>query len=451
MSPLHLTAWFLPLSIVSSSQVPPGVDLSSCPHYPYCGVSDKLVQTLFQALPQITEGPAARSGLGAYETNELNLTEHNFDPQQSAGSRHVDDPNCWFEDFYCWPHGPEEIEEIKGINTAIECQARCKARGDCQYFTFKKVRGDARCSLLRGCSEKEPRCPHKESCSSGPSQCSCSRLVKVPVDTRHTSYARWSCKTRDGLVINPYEKDIALTATCSATCNHLPPLHNPVTIESSCLLGNEWSTTAIAEGVVLDEKYPNYYWPQPNEPDLVCGCSPIILSYDPNWEQGASFTCKTRDQRAVLQAIIPGVGAKIDTGDECELECNGRVEAVVSCDSGLWSGRPDLGFYCYDDTKVKEAAEELAEKNQAVIKEVVELISSRVKSLVQHDALNIDQALGLMVEREVRKKMGDKPIYVIITEVLKQLGPILKKELEEAADDSQKEGIEEADAYSQKE
>jgi len=433
MSPPLLTTLFLPIILVSSSRFPPGVDLSSCPDYPWCGVSDEVVQNLLQALPHITGGPDARSGLGPYETNELNFKEHKFYPQESAGGRYVEDPTCWFEDFYCWPHGPEEITEIEGIHTAKECQTKCLASEDCEYFTFKKVRGEARCSLLRGCSEKEPRCPHKESCSSGPSTCSCSKLEKVPVDTKHTSYARWSCKTRDGSVINPYEEDIPLTATCSATCNHLPPLNNPVTIQSSCLLGNEWSTSNISKGVVLDATYPNYYWPQPNEPDLVCGCSPLILSYDPNWEDGASFSCKGWDQRAIN---IPGVGIKIDTGDECELQCNGRVTAAVSCNSGLWSGRPELGFYCYDDKKVNEAAEELAKANIAVIEEVVELFSSQIKELVQNGDLDEKKDLETMVEREVRAKMGDKPIYVIVKEVLKQLDPIHAKELEKKEEDS---------------
>ena len=171
-----------------------------------------MVQAILYGIPDV---PPTYSQQTSWEYNrEENLVDF---PSQSAGSRYVEDKTCWFEEFYCWPYGPEEIREVTNTSTAVECQAKCNENKDCKYFTFLKVRGNARCSLMRGCSEKEPKCPHKESCSSGPKQCSCSKLNKIPLDTRHTSYARWTCTTKDGTKINPYEQDIPLTATCSAT------------------------------------------------------------------------------------------------------------------------------------------------------------------------------------------------------------------------------------------
>merc|ERR1712212_673847 len=84
------------------------------------------------------------------------------------------------------------------------------------------------------------------------------------------------------------------------------------------------------------------------------------------------------------------------------------------------------------DTEFQKAADKLAKKNRETIKAVVEIIDrSKIKALIENNpnALDLNHNLGLMVERELRKKMGDQDIYVAIAEVLEKLKPIVEEEL----------------------
>jgi len=307
----------------------PGVSLVSCPLYPFCGFRPGVIGPFHHAKD---------TGLIAQPTpikmqTGLQSNSHN--------ARNYARPTCEFENYFCEPLAPEEITVIGSIRSAWECQTLCHQTVSCNFFSFTKLRGVFSCSLLTGCSRKEDRCPDKFVCVSGPSDCSCKKLLRDPEDSFHTSFARWSCTTSEGDLINPYEQEIPLWSTCLASCKkHHHSLDSP--LQSQCLPNGDWSTSEPSPDVLTKLDYKNNFWPQPDKADLVCGCKEITVLYDPNDEEGADFTCYEYGKK-----INFNFGLSIKTGYVCQLRCNDRLVTEVACKAGMWSGEPQNGFYCF--------------------------------------------------------------------------------------------------------
>ena len=72
---------------------------------------------------------------------------------------------------------------------------------------------------------------------------------------------------------------------------------------------------------------------------MACACQPLNITYNPNSEEGAEFYCSP----SVKWSALP---VKIETNTQCNLLCDKMLVAITECKEGLWTGRPDLGYYC---------------------------------------------------------------------------------------------------------
>ena len=116
-----------------------------------------------------------------------------------------------------------------------------------------------------------------------------------------------------------------------------------VTGTSTCLAKGTWSTPkAFPPGPLFFPHTLN----KPDSGDMPCGCRPLNITYNPNLEKGTEFFCDP--PCSLSQANLP---ARIDTNTQCHLLCDKMLVAVIECKQSMWSGQPDLGFWCNQENK----------------------------------------------------------------------------------------------------
>ena len=70
-----------------------------------------------------------------------------------------------------------------------------------------------------------------------------------------------------------------------------------------------------------------------------CNCLPLNITYNPNLEDGTEFFCSS-------PMNWDNLPAKIETNIQCNLLCDKMLVAITECKEGIWTGRPDLGYWC---------------------------------------------------------------------------------------------------------
>jgi len=242
--------------------------------------------------------------------------------------------NCSYLDHYCNPSAYDLITKIEDTDvfSPMECRDLCLDEPSCTDFTFFNFRGIQTCFLLSGCSDKKPRCTVPNSCVSGRRDCAdgsfCPMLTQKPGED-----IAWRCQGG----INPYKEDIPEDTPCYTYC---PSWRNTagdvVAAKSICQADGSWSEPrAFPPGTLKSPKSLN----KPDEEMMGCGCHPLNITYNPNNEDGAEFFC----DREINWSKLP---QKITTNNRCHLFCDKMLISITECKEGLWTGRPDLGFWC---------------------------------------------------------------------------------------------------------
>ena len=79
---------------------------------------------------------------------------------------------------------------------------------------------------------------------------------------------------------------------------------------------------------------------KPDGPDMMCNaCEPLKLTYNPNEELGAEFHCFPPIDMSKLPI-------KIELNVTCNLLCDKILIAETKCRDFMWTGNPELGFWC---------------------------------------------------------------------------------------------------------
>ena len=118
-----------------------------------------------------------------------------------------------------------------------------------------------------------------------------------------------------------------------------------ITVMSTCKPDKTWSQpTAFPYGALsIPPKLT-----KPDGPGMLCGalagsgCKSLNLTYNPNTEVGTDFHCKT-------PLDWENLPVKVEPTNNCILMCAEILMAVVGCKNGLWTGNPDLGFWCHHE------------------------------------------------------------------------------------------------------
>jgi len=242
---------------------------------------------------------------------------------------------CTISKYFCNPTGADVIEHIDNeVRSFDECFEMCLTDQKCKFYTFIKFRGNPSCFLLRSCYDKKPKCTVPGTCVTGKINCKdvipCPRL-KLNTDDEYL--AHWRCKG-----INPYNEEIPSHVTCHTRC---PAWTNAagdnITAVSTCQPDGTWSDP-------IPQPFGPLFHPpvlnKPDGPDMRCGgCKPLNITYDPNKERGAEFFCNP-------PINFDNLPARIDNTAKCNLLCDKMLEAVVECKNSVWTGYPELGFYC---------------------------------------------------------------------------------------------------------
>ena len=77
-----------------------------------------------------------------------------------------------------------------------------------------------------------------------------------------------------------------------------------------------------------------------NEPfPLHTSCQSLNLTYNPNEEPNTEFRCLT----PLNWSSLP---VRLEPSNQCSLVCHGLVVLEVTCTKGVWTGKPEQGFWC---------------------------------------------------------------------------------------------------------
>ena len=91
----------------------------------------------------------------------------------------------------------------------IDCKLFCCRQPECSDFTFFNFRGIQTCFLLRGCTDKKPRCTVPSSCISAQRNCADGKFCKALTQKPGEDIA-WRCQSG----INPYKEEIPSGTPC---------------------------------------------------------------------------------------------------------------------------------------------------------------------------------------------------------------------------------------------
>jgi len=230
------------------------------------------------------------------------------------------------------------------------CYLKCSGDPACMHFNVHMVRGKPFCYLLKECKEFSTVdvCVAEKKCNSGPKNCtsnmSCPRLTHVP------NTMKWRCDHN----VNPYEQQAYDKARCFLSCNAWKDANGTqVVVVSKCISGI-WTTSTILPNKVLASDVAALPNPLP-QPDVIgdqtaCGCADYdmawngTIDYDPNSLPGTALIC---------------IGGNLVTDDGtnykfilkpkmiCRLFCDSYYVTTMACVNGHWTGKPELGAWCY--------------------------------------------------------------------------------------------------------
>ena len=154
-------------------------------------------------------------------------------------------PSCAYPDHYCNPTANDLIRKVEDepITSAKHCEDRCKSwvaknklanvnksrfvaththdvihcrytgpGAPCHDFTYFNFRGIKTCFLLKGCSDKRPKCTVAASCVSGgtPPDCMPKDTCDMLSEDNIENHMRWQCQGG----INPYKEKIPAGIPC---------------------------------------------------------------------------------------------------------------------------------------------------------------------------------------------------------------------------------------------
>ena len=68
-------------------------------------------------------------------------------------------------------------------------------------------------------------------------------------------------------------------------------------------------------------------------------CKPLNITYNPNEEVGTGFYCNPAWDWSNLPV-------KLSHPTECYLLCDRILVGAVQCKEGVWTGHPEIGFWC---------------------------------------------------------------------------------------------------------
>ena len=118
----------------------------------------------------------------------------------------------------------------------------------------------------------------------------------------------------------------------------------PFTAMSTCQPDGSWSSPVHFPRGILERPH---VLETPDMGDMPCApapiptasCKPLNITYDPNEEDGAGFYCTPPLDWANLPV-------KMSKPTVCYLLCNMMLVATVQCREGVWTGHPEIGFWC---------------------------------------------------------------------------------------------------------
>jgi len=283
-------------------------------------------------------------------------------------------PGCWYEAM-CQAIDNNNIHEERVIpseNPAdLEsqmhwCYGQCQNVTECTDFTVYKTARFDTCYLLTNCDEKstEAPCLNQELCNSGPSDCDSANNDMCPIlDPPPNATIPWQCDHD----VDPYAQQVPEETECWISCNAwLDTNEIQATIASKCVAG-VWKASEVQPfGIDPTEiaALPNPL-PQPDAPasdQVGCGCATIdmawvnsqtneTIDYDPNTLPGTDFLCSGANY-----ITDDGTNLKFMLRPEmtCRLFCDNYHIATMTCLSGLWTGEPELGAWCYAEPTVED-------------------------------------------------------------------------------------------------
>jgi len=284
-------------------------------------------------------------------------------------------PGCWYEAM-CQAIDNNNIHEeqvIPSENPAdLEsqmqwCYEQCQNVTECTDFTVYKTARFDTCYLLTNCDEKstESGCLSQELCNSGPSDCDSANNDMCPIlDPPPNATIPWQCDHG----VDPYSQQVPEETECFIGCNAwLDKNGNQAKIASKCM-GGQWQDSEIQPfGIDPTEiaALPSAPYPKPDAPDgdqVGCGCDTIdmawvnsqtndTIDYDPNTLPGTDFLCSGANY-----ITDDGTDLKFILRPEmtCRLFCDNYHIATMTCLSGLWTGEPELGAWCYAEPTVED-------------------------------------------------------------------------------------------------
>jgi len=237
----------------------------------------------------------------------------------------------------------------------------CAADAACKYWTWFTYRGSTTCYLLDSCAEeRDAVCLLNGNCVSGPEDCTNSTVVVDGCEKPRApspEYVPWQCSDTQGntLTAEQLNTTIDVGTTCYLRCEAWETESGSRGyLESTCNEDGEWTATAPHNGDAA-LKVPLGPYPNPTGSGLSCQCSPLHVVWEPTAEpspynyydphqpeqDGASFICEspaiTADNTYILQA-----------DNVCAFWCEDHLAASISCNDGIWTGQPELGFWCYN-------------------------------------------------------------------------------------------------------
>jgi len=314
-----------------------------------------------------------------------------------ASGRAADNTECWYPNYYC-SFTPDNIAGSSSFGedkaTAKDCLDACAGVTDCAHFTWIKMRGVAKCYLLKKCDNLQndgpnyriydDHCLNRDPamCISGPKNCGARATMtncEAPSPLPDQKLIEWQCEDNTyGNLVNLYESSVDLVpgTRCLQTCDSwqakrtvdiVPPR---AYIFSECQFDGQWGEVKPYDrydnGNPTELEFPaapSGGYPKPDVRDaLSCDCQHLVLlfptdgsgtqhAYNPRSEPGADLEC---DEEIENEAIDVEGQVTIKSYNICRFFCDNYLVATISCQDGAWKGKIEDGFWCYTKPKVDD-------------------------------------------------------------------------------------------------
>jgi len=309
----------------------------------------------------LTAGPAL--------TSKTDLKLLTADGETRAAGRTVE-LGCNYREMYCNPNPDHYVLDEKKNCEYDDCRKFCAETNGCKHFTWYKSRGGKTCYALTTClEERYATCLKAEACISGPVSCDNTTTVVTgckPPAQLGPEFIPWQCNGPQGNVLTAAEmsETLQVGSSCYLRCDSwVTASGSQGYLESTCDSDGEWTTTVPHnDDEELQTPKGPYPLPTNNETSvpapLKCACSPLHVMwppeatefdennyyYDPNDEEGTDFVCKTHLNGTYI----------VMEDNLCFMYCDTHLTASIKCNDGVWTGQPNLGFWCYTQPTGRE-------------------------------------------------------------------------------------------------